>query len=105
MKTLNKKQVLGLVACAMALTAAPALAADDAPDAKQRGGMFQKHDTNGDGVISKAEFLSHAEERFANMDADGSGDLSKDEMKDARKKMHQKMKDLKDKRKAKKESE
>ena len=32
--------------------------------------MFEKKDSNSDGVISKAEFMSHAEKKFAKMDAD-----------------------------------
>ena len=58
-----------------------------------KGGMFEKHDTNGDGVISKSEFLSHAEERFATMDADGDGSVSKDEAKSKHKEMREKMKE------------
>ena len=32
--------------------------------------IFQRHDTNKDGKISKDEFMKEAEERFASMDAD-----------------------------------
>ena len=101
MKKLNKKQVLGLVACALALTAAPAFAEDEGHGRK--GGMFQKHDTNGDGTVSKSEFLSHAEERFSKIDSDGSGDISKEEAKSASKEMHGKMKERKAERKERRE--
>ena len=60
--------------------------------------MFEKHDTNGDGVISKAEFLTHAEERFSKMDVDGDGNVTKDEAKAAKEKMREKWKEMKDKR-------
>ncbi len=55
--------------------------------------MFEKHDTNGDGVISKSEFLDHAEKRFKKMDKDGSGDITKEEAKEARQAMKDKMKE------------
>lgn len=58
-----------------------------------KGAMFEKKDINGDGVISKAEFLKHAEEKFAKMDADGDGVLSKEEAKKKRKEMKDKLKD------------
>ena len=104
MKKLNKKQVLGLVACALALTAAPAFAEDGSGEGHGRkGGMFEKHDTNGDGTVSKSEFLSHAEERFSKIDSDGSGDISKEEAKSARKEMHGKMKERKAERKERRE--
>ena len=43
--------------------------------------MFDKKDTNSDGVISKTEFMSHAEKKFAKMDADGNASLTKEEVK------------------------
>ena len=43
--------------------------------------MFEKKDTNSDGIISKAEFVAHAEKKFAKMDADGNGSLTKEEVK------------------------
>ena len=44
-----------------------------------RRSMLEGADTNGDGMISKLEFLAHAEKHFAEMDRDNSGQLSKDE--------------------------
>ncbi len=44
-----------------------------------RRSMLEGADTNGDGMISKPEFLAHAEKHFAEMDRDKSGQLSKDE--------------------------
>ncbi len=43
--------------------------------------MFEKKDANSDGVISKAEFVAHAEKKFAKMDADGNGSITKEEAK------------------------
>lgn len=63
-----------------------------------KGKMFEKVDTNGDGVISKTEMLSKAEERFAKMDTNGDGSVSKEEAK-----QHRSM--IKNKRKNKNDSE
>ena len=43
--------------------------------------MFEKKDANSDGIISKAEFMAHSEEKFAKMDADGNGSLTTEEVK------------------------
>ncbi len=99
------KKLITLSVCAFALGfALPAMAEEGArPEGK--GGPFVKHDTNGDGVISKAEFLSHAEERFGQMDADGSGDVSKEEAKAAHEAKREKMKDMREKRQEKRGAE
>ena len=89
------KKLLTLSVAALAISAAPALA-DNHSDGK-KGGMFAKHDTNGDGVISKSEFLAHAEERFATMDADGNGEVSKDEAKAGKEKMRERVKERREK--------
>ena len=60
--------------------------------------MFEKQDTNGDGVISKAEFLSHAEERFSKLDSDGNGEVTKEEAKAAHEAMKEKVKEMREKR-------
>ena len=64
------KRSLVAICSVLLLTALPAHADEGRP---HKGKMFEKHDTNGDGVISKSEFLAHAEERFSKMDADGNG--------------------------------
>lgn len=46
----------------------------------QRGERFAAADADGDGVISKSEFMALAEKRFDKMDTDGNGALSKAEM-------------------------
>lgn len=83
------KKILALTAVALAFAVSPAMADNHGDKAK----MFEKHDTNGDGVISKSEFLSHAEERFSNMDTDGNGEISKDEVQAKRAEMKEKRKD------------
>jgi Ca2+-binding EF-hand superfamily protein len=40
---------------------------------------IRRHDTNGDGVISKTEFLAAAVARFRAMDADSNGELTQQE--------------------------
>lgn len=87
------KKLMILSAAILAISSAPVLA-DNHGEGK-KGGMFEKHDTNGDGVISKAEFLSHAEERFSKMDADGNGEVTKEEGKAAHKDKRDKMKERK----------
>lgn len=57
--------------------------------------MFEKKDANSDGVISKAEFMSHVEKKFAKIDADGNGSLTKEEVKNywsAKKEKHKEKK-------------
>jgi len=60
-------------------------------------GHMKKIDTDGDGVISKSEFMAKheekSEERFDKIDADGDGVLSKKEMKKARGMMKKRMKE------------
>ncbi|MEO9131960.1 MAG: hypothetical protein ABI240_12200, partial [Sphingomonas sp.] len=55
-----------------------AIAGQDAP--KGRGGAMMRADTNGDGNISRAEFMAQAEARFARMDKNGDGFITADEM-------------------------
>lgn len=98
------KKLLTLTAVIMVL-AMPAALADHHGDgdmgdkAHHEGGMFAKKDTNGDGVISKQEFLDAkmkwAEEKFNKMDADGNGEISMEESKAAHAKMKDKWKERK----------
>jgi Ca2+-binding EF-hand superfamily protein len=69
-----------------------------------KGKMMEKVDTNGDGMISKDEFLARHEEMFDKMDTDGNGSLTPEEMKEARGEMREKMKERMEKRKEMKES-
>lgn len=45
---------------------------------------FAKADTNGDGMISVEEFASKSEERIKLLDADGNGEISREEMRAAK---------------------
>ena len=44
------------------------------------GGMMMRADTDGDGAISRAEFLAQATERFNRMDLNHDGRLTPDEL-------------------------
>jgi len=91
------KKLLAFTAVAMAISMTPALAEHDGEG--KRGKMFEKHDTNGDGTVSKSEFLSHAEERFSKIDKDDSGDISKEEAKAARELRKEKFQERRENRK------
>ncbi len=87
------KKLLTLTAVAMAVSMTPALAEDHEGKGHKGGKMFEKHDTNGDGVVSKDEFLAHVEEKFSKMDKDGNGELSKEEAQAGHAAMREKMKE------------
>lgn len=78
-----RKLLLAALAVTM-LAGAPAMA-EDAPKGEHEGhGRMAgdpNADTDGDGFLSKAEFLAVQEKRFAEMDGDSDGKVSKDEMK------------------------
>ena len=59
----------------------------------KKGHKMKMMDADGDGVISKDEFMSHAEKKFSKKDANGDGVISKDEMKKGCKGMRKKSKD------------
>lgn len=88
-----KKTVL-MIATAMSVAMAlPALA-------DHHGGKMKKIDTDGNGSISKVEFLNAQEARFAEIDTDGNGEISKEEMKAKKEAKRAKMKEMKEKRAA-----
>ncbi|MCB1537872.1 MAG: EF-hand domain-containing protein [Rhodospirillales bacterium] len=62
------------------------------PQGGPHGGMEKmlNADTNGDGMLSKAEFMAVQEKRFDEMDANKDGQVSKDEMKAYRETMRSK---------------
>jgi len=72
---------LVLAALVLALGSGAALAAEEGskPEGGRPGGHMAKADTDGDGAVSKAEFLAVAEQRFASMDKNGDGKLTPDE--------------------------
>ncbi len=46
---------------------------------------MKKMDADGDGVVSKDEFMAHAEKKFSRKDKDGDGVISAEEMKSMKK--------------------
>ena len=46
---------------------------------------MKKMDTDGDGAVSKDEFMAHAEKKFAKKDKNGDGVISAEEMKQMKK--------------------
>ena len=83
-----------VVTGALAGLASAGFAQDDAKDKKKKGGnpdqQFKMRDKDGDGFLSKAEFLGDApedkakglERRFTAADKNGDGKLSLEEFKD-----------------------
>lgn len=92
---MKKTLILGLLAAglmgASAYAEAPVSSAGSPGPEKreafkaERGEKMKKHlaevDTNGDGNIDKAEFLTQAEKRFQKMDTNGDGVVGEDERK------------------------
>ncbi len=92
------KKLMIFTALATMASVSYAVAKDGGHHNKDRGHkMFERHDTNGDGVISKSEFIASAEERFKKMDADENGEITKDEAKKHYMEMKEKWKSKKDK--------
>jgi Ca2+-binding EF-hand superfamily protein len=88
---------LMVMTLAAAMLTVPALA-DDHEGHKgskgHKGGfMFEKLDTDGDGSVSKEEFLRVHEERFTKMDTNGDGVISKEEIEAAKAEWKGKMKE------------
>jgi hypothetical protein len=82
-KEISMRKLLTTLALGSALLMAlPAQAEEGArrgPGGHSPGQMLQKLDKDGDGQVSKAEFLASAEERFAKMDKNGDGFLSRED--------------------------
>lgn len=94
------KKILLLVAAGLIFQVTPVLAqpqGDGVVGPDKRGKMFEKHDTNGDGMVSEAEFLEHAKKKFAEKDINGDGSLSQDEAKAAHAEKRKKREALKEK--------
>ena len=66
---------------AAALLGATLLAgsATAAPQDRPGGNMLTMSDTDGDGAVTKSEFLADVDARFARLDANKDGKISKDE--------------------------
>lgn len=78
-----------LAALALVVMAGAPAMAEDGPKGEHEGHKMMKNDadTDGDGFLSKAEFMAVQEKRFAEMDGDSDGKVSKEEMKGHFKKM------------------
>lgn len=85
------KKILMLSALALVMSA-PTAAEAGSHGGKKGHKMFEKHDLNGDGVVTKSEFLEGAEKMFSKMDIDGNGEVTKEEAQEARAKMKEKWK-------------
>jgi len=70
---------------------------------KHKHKMMEKIDTNGDGLISKSEFMAGQVEKFKKMDLNGDGSLSKEEKKAAYQARKEQRHEMKEKRKMMKE--
>ncbi len=84
---------------AFALTTNAVLAESPMHKGEHKGKMMERVDTDGNGSVSKAEFIAKHEAMFVKMDKDGNGELSKEEMKNGKKHMRKKMKERMDKMK------
>ena len=94
---MNKYVLTAAMAVALGLTSGAALAGHHEGDHKG-GKMMERVDTDGDGKVSAAEFMAKHQEKFTQMDKDGDGFLTKEEMKDAHESMKDKWKERKEMR-------
>ena len=70
-----------LPALALIVVASPALAEGHRDKAGARlGGMMEKVDINGDGLISEDEFMSVHLEKFKELDINGDGNITEEEI-------------------------
>jgi Ca2+-binding EF-hand superfamily protein len=93
----KNKLILGAVAASLALTslAAPSFAARERPTREQRAEwMMNRLDTNGDKKVSLEEIQARASEAFKNFDADGNGQVTRDEIKAKRQAFREARKEL-----------
>ncbi len=74
-------------------------------EGKEAKGIFAKHDANNDGVVTKDEFMSHAETKFKEIDKNSDGKINKEESETHRaewkEKHKEKREDIKEKMKEK----
>jgi len=62
----------------------------------QHGKMFKNADQNGDGIISKEEFLAVHTKKFEEMDTDDDGNITQEEIKAHKETMREKMKAMRE---------
>ncbi len=94
--------LLALATLALAGTAYAVEAPQKAPAEmeKMHGKHFKEADTNGDGGLSKEEFMARHEKKFAEIDANHDGKITPDEMKAHHETMKEKFKHHRAERKA-----
>lgn len=100
------KKLLFIVAAGLIFQVTPVLADHHMKGEgydKKKEEMFKKQDTNGDGVISEAEFLTHAKKKFEEKDLNKDGSISKEESEEAHEAMREKRKEMKENWKEKRE--
>ncbi len=94
------KKLLMLAAAGLIVQATPVIAGNhDHGEGHMKGKgkkiakMFEKNDSNDDGMISEAEFLDHAKKKFAEKDLNGDGSISMDEAKENKEAKREKWKE------------
>lgn len=92
------KKILTLGLVLIAFSATPAIAKKNSEnDAKK---VSHPADTDGNGTVSKAEFLKKHEDRFNKIDTNGNGELSAEELQTNRPKAKKESKEEKKAREA-----
>lgn len=94
-----KKLLLSAMVVALTFAAPAAFAGDDYDGDKKRAGKHKKHhiDTNGDGVVSKSEFMKAQEKKFKELDANNDGKIEREEFKAFKGKMKKKREEWREK--------
>lgn len=80
---MKKQLLMAALLGGVALSSGAALAMGDHHKGDYKGKMMERVDTNGDGMVSKSEYMAKNKMKFNKMDANGDGKLSKMEMKKA----------------------
>jgi|GEM_PF-1190241 len=97
---MNKYVMIGALAMTMGITGIAQADEHKGKDfEKFQHKMFEKMDTDGNGSISRDEFMAVHEEKFTMMDTNGDGELSMDELKASREKMKEKYKSMRKEKK------
>ncbi|MGB4058187.1 MAG: hypothetical protein WBK77_08910 [Alphaproteobacteria bacterium] len=94
------KNTLMLTAAIFVMSAPFAFAEEGAGGPHKGMGMMEKLDADKDNEISKEEFMKFQEERFAEIDKDANGKISKPELEAKQSEWKEKMKELRAQRAA-----
>lgn len=97
------KKYLLLSSALLSMAAVPAMAEHHEMKDGGKKGLFEKHDTNADGIVTQDEYLAHAKTRFTELDTDKDGKITKAESDAHKAEWKEKMKDKKEKWKEMKE--